>query len=181
MGRLTTAKKTGASRLYFCHPCGAKHTPPTGLRCKRQKQTDEGVAENNGAESSTSEPEAGPSKPSRVVGKKTTKTSTESPVRVQVKQTTKQTKDKTGEGTPTTESPSGATTGDMFEMILGQMRSMNEENKKTRDTDRAEFQKAIQDLTEKIEAPILSEDDSTPEPRTELGTNTFAEKEIKED
>ena len=174
MGRLTTAKKSGASRLYFCQPCGAKHTPPTGLRCKRQKQSDEGAVENNGAESSTSEPEAGPSKPTREVRKKTTRASTKSPVRAKDAQTTKQKSRKTDKGTPTTESPTVPDTSEMFEMLLGQMRSMTEETKRARDTDRAAFQKAIQDLTNKIEAPILSDEDMTPEPRAEPGNTMFA-------
>ena len=37
MGRQSSAKTAGAKRLYFCHPCGASHSPPTGLRCERQK------------------------------------------------------------------------------------------------------------------------------------------------
>ena len=37
MGHQTSAKAAGTQRLYFCHPCGARHSPPMGLKCKRKK------------------------------------------------------------------------------------------------------------------------------------------------
>ena len=130
MGRLTTAKKTGASRLYFCHPYGTKHTPPTGLRCKRQNQMVEGAANNNGSDVSSSEPEAGPSEPSREARKRVTKALTESPVKAKANPTAKRKSGKTMGGTPVTESPTTTDTSEMFETILGQMRNMSEENKR---------------------------------------------------
>ena len=57
MGRQSTAKKAGAERLFFCHPCRARHNPSTGLKCyiqkKKSAEAEAATPKNSGGSSRT--------------------------------------------------------------------------------------------------------------------------------
>ena len=177
MGRQSSAKAAGAKRLYYCHPCGARHSPPTGLRCERQRGK---TAE---AEATTSGTTGGSSRTSRAERRE---------IRSERSERAEAQSNESSDSETVTISrnskaiPSGKTqdkgvtesaTEGMLTSIMEQMRSMADEQKRARDVDRAEMRAAISDLTRKIEAPILSDADNTSGSETrepDVGINSFA-------
>ena len=65
-------------------------------------------------------------------------------------------------------------TNDMFGLILDQVKSLADDQKKAREADRAEFQKAIKDLTKRMEAPIISDEEDVEEPPKQQAPGAFA-------
>ena len=154
MGRQTSAKSTGAQRLYFCHPCGAKHNPPTGMKCTRRK-----IVSSDGGEDPS--PESTP-----IREKRATRAGRKVPKAVDSQGSDSETEKSTakaGRAKSHTVSEDKQETENMFEMIMGQMQSMAMEQKKAREADRAEMRAALKDMNSKLEKSVISEDEGEKE------------------
>ena len=158
MGRQSTTKKAGTQRLFFCHPCGARHNPPTGLKCyiqmKKSAEAEAATPGNSGGSSHTTR-----AKRREARLEKSESESDDSPASVTVTNI-KKTKAKKKSVTHGKEDTENATEG-MLTSIMDQIRIMADEQRKAREVDRADMRAAIDELNRKIAAPILSVEDDT--------------------
>ena len=140
-------------RVYYCKPCKAKHSPPTGARCPRS---------GNGSENEVSEVDE-----SLVQTRTNTQPEKPEPKRRGRKPKVRTRADNSGESRDTDKETqtAGASSHDAgMQLILKQLQSIREEAANARESDRQTTQKALDALARRIDAPVLSseEEDSRP-------------------
>ena len=158
MCRLTSAKKAGAQRLYFGQPCGARHNSPKGLRCSRREGLEKNRENHNTPPTPGPELEKRKSRRSERKNTETTTTEVETPVKQVGGTRSKRCRPTTAASTDTEEKDTQEI-DKMFQILLGQIQNLAEDQRKSRAADKAELQADIKNLAKKVVAPVISDEE----------------------
>ena len=146
----TVGRRGARPRVYFCQPCNARHAQPTGDNCTRNTDTE--------SQTRSSPPRTDKPEPKKRGRKPRVKPVSEPAIQ--------------GKPSASTSSSEAQPHGSDLQLVLAQLQSMHEEVAVAREADRRETKKAIDALTERLEAPILSSDDDVDETPRDVGVGS---------